>query len=82
MSAKSRARMNAGIYRPQRGQEPPGASGRVAKLPTSRRKVLLAKLAGCQPWERDGIREYLRKDGSEKALAMLAELESEWGGGQ
>jgi hypothetical protein len=79
VSRKSRERINAGVQRPRHGQKPAGAPNRNLKLPGSRDAVLFRKLAGCQDWEREGIREYLRRDGSKKALATLAELEREWG---
>lgn len=78
MSAKARARMNAGVQKPRQDQQPKGAPRSGLKLPTSRKAVLAGKLARCQDWERDGIREYLRKDGSPLALSVLGELEETW----
>ena len=39
---------------------------------------MLEYLSATPESEREGVREYLRQDGSGKALALLAELEAEW----
>lgn len=43
--------------------------------------AVVAKLAAVEGEEREGVREYLRDDGSARALILLGELEKKWAAG-
>lgn len=79
MASKAAERRSAGVIRGGYAGGARGAQG--TRLPQSLPALtpgLVKRLARCQPWERDGIRQYLRKDGSLKALDALAKLEQRW----
>lgn len=42
------------------------------------RAAQLAPFVHCKPEHRDPVRKWLREDGSEAALRVLAELEERW----
>jgi hypothetical protein len=88
MSRKSRSRMMAGRTEGRTGETRYGpalkapALGNFRPLTPKKRAAMLEYLAATPEGEREGVREYLRQDGSEKALALLEELEREWEGEQ
>jgi hypothetical protein len=84
MSRKSRQRMMYGRVAARDGETRYGAALKVppldkyGSLTPKRRAALLAYLTGIPEDHRLAVREYLRQDGGERALALLGELEREW----
>lgn len=77
--SRAAERKSAGVVRDGTGGGARGARG--TRLPQNLHAItpgLMKRLARCQAWERDGIREYLRTNGSPKALDALARLERMW----
>ena len=79
MNSRAAQRRDAGVVR---GGYTGGARGaRDTRLPQTLSAItpgLIKRLARCQPWERDGIRQYLRENGSPKAADVLVKLEQMW----
>jgi hypothetical protein len=84
MSRKSRQRLMHGRINLRDGETRYGAALKVpalekhAPLTPKRRAAMLAYLTGVPEDHRRAVREYLRQDGGERALALLDELEREW----
>jgi hypothetical protein len=84
MSRKSRQRMMLGRVNAKDGEVRHGAALKVpaeekfGPLTTKKRARMLEYLALASGEDREGVREYLRQDGGEKASALLAELENRW----
>ena len=83
MSRKSRERMMQGRFETRTGDityKMPSVIGPQPARPLSAKKRgrMLEYLRAVPEGEREGVCGYLRQDGSEKALALLAELEAGW----
>lgn len=83
MSRRSRERMMEGRFETRTGDttyKMPSVIGPQPARPLTAKKRarMLEYLSATPESEREGVREYLRQDGSGKALALLAELEAEW----
>jgi len=84
MSRKSRQRTMTGRVNVRDGEVRHGAALKVpaeekfAPLTPKKRSRMLEYLALASREDREGIRERLRQDGGEKALALMAELERRW----
>ena len=79
MSSKAARRRDAGVVRAGPGGG--AAGGKGTRLPQALPGItpgLVKRLSRCQPWERDGIRQVLREDGSPKARDALEKLERRW----
>jgi len=84
VSRKSRQRMMTGRVNAQDGEVRHGkalkvpAAEKFGPLTPKKRARMLEYMAAASESDREGVREYLRRDGSERALALLAELERVW----
>ena len=84
MGRKSRERMMTGRVSKRDGEVRYGAALKVpaadkfGPLTPKKRARLLEYMRAVPESDREGICEYLKADGGEKALALLADLEREW----